>query len=285
MSYEQEFTTNNNSFLSKLTNFIKKVQKEIKHKNIVLEEKSERINYFREDEFITAFLTLNSFKQYRDIYGINEEADILKFINFLAKNNLLVKLKRIENETKKLKYPNSLQVDSNQDYSNKCFYYFTLKIKKSMFWPLLVLTFIILICMFPIWPLQMRVVIFYISLYLLIIITVFAVIRLIIYMLFRIFGYEFWILPDFFENDKIFPLYTFEKVSDNWFGYTIRIFFILLFALYFYYHIYNFETISEITNITKESYHEIVEWGIDKISFNNTYIKDKMISAEEIDEL
>ena len=79
-------------------------------------------------------------------------------------------------------------------------YAFTLQTKKSRFIPIAVIVMALAICLFPIWPYHAKLVIFYVSFYALIVIIGFAIVRFIIYYLVRLFGYEFWILPEIFEN-------------------------------------------------------------------------------------
>lgn len=55
--------------------------------------------------------------------------------------------------------------------------------------------------MYPIWPLSVKVGIWYLSVTLLIIMVGFTLIRLILYVVFWLFGYEFWIFPNLFDDE------------------------------------------------------------------------------------
>lgn len=70
---------------------------------------------------------------------------------------------------------------------------------------------IALICLFPVWPIIVKKIIFYISFYLLIALTGFTSLRIILFITFRAFGVEFWILPNFFD-DTIPFLETFKPI-------------------------------------------------------------------------
>ena len=59
---------------------------------------------------------------------------------------------------------------------------------------------ILVVCLFPVWPFIARKLVFYICFYLLIFILLFAIVRLIIYYVVRLLGFEFWILPEIFNN-------------------------------------------------------------------------------------
>lgn len=57
------------------------------------------------------------------------------------------------------------------------------------------------ITLFPVWPIIVKKGIFYLSLFLLILILGFFIIRLVVFIVLRIFGIEFWILPKILEDD------------------------------------------------------------------------------------
>ena len=80
------------------------------------------------------------------------------------------------------------------------FYNFIIDEKKSSILAIFIVSMVLAICLFPIWPYLVKLAIFYISFYFLVFMFIFYVIRLIIYYLFRLCGYEFWILPELFMN-------------------------------------------------------------------------------------
>lgn len=85
----------------------------------------------------------------------------------------------------------------------------------------LVLGIIALVCLFPVWPMIIKKGIFYVSLYLLVFMTMFFNIRLVIYLFFRCFGYSFWILPNINSDEipikELFrPIISCEKNLDGW---------------------------------------------------------------------
>jgi len=84
----------------------------------------------------------------------------------------------------------------------------------------------------PLWPYKIKLIIFYISFYLLIFIFIFSLFRFLLYYICRLVGFEFWILPEIFENDSFIPYYTFEKADDGLTGLIIRIIFIICTILY-----------------------------------------------------
>ena len=71
-------------------------------------------------------------------------------------------------------------------------------------------------CLFPIWPRAMKVGVWYLSVTFLLIMIGFIVVRLFVFGTCWIAGYDFWILPNFFDEEasimqSVTPLYTFEK--------------------------------------------------------------------------
>lgn len=137
-------------------------------------------------------------------------------------------------------------------------------------WPILIFTLVLLICLFPIWPYFFRLIVFYLSLYLLIIISIFTVIRFIVFYLFRLAGYEFWLLPEIFENDSFRPYYTFKKKKDSKTLIIIRIALVLFTIAYLIFLYFVPSSYEGLGDLLIESYDEVVVWGKDKIAFNYT---------------
>lgn len=66
----------------------------------------------------------------------------------------------------------------------------------------LILLTIFLVCLYPIWPYSLKFGIFKLTLYLLVFFVGLLVVRLIVYIISRLFGYSFWILPNI--NDDVY---------------------------------------------------------------------------------
>lgn len=109
---------------------------------------------------------------------------------------------------------------------------FTISKKKSKIIPTLIIASVLMICLFPLWPYQVKIIIFYLSLYALIFISIFLLIRFFIFYLFRLFGYEFWILPEILENDSFKPYYTFKKVEESDLSLIIRVLLLIFTCAY-----------------------------------------------------
>jgi translocation protein SEC62 len=89
----------------------------------------------------------------------------------------------------------------------------------NMYTTLLVVCFLAM-CMFPIWPSWAKVGLWYVSVTLLLFMLGFTLIRLVLFMAGWIFGYEFWILPNVFDEELPFwdsfkPGYSFEPSGEG----------------------------------------------------------------------
>jgi hypothetical protein len=78
-----------------------------------------------------------------------------------------------------------------------------------------VIALVIVLCMYPLWPISVRVVIWYIAVTLLLIIVGLIAIQLTVFCTFWLFGFDFWVLPNLWADvyiwDLFKPAYTFEK--------------------------------------------------------------------------
>ena len=78
----------------------------------------------------------------------------------------------------------------------------------------LVILAIALVLMFPLWPRQVKLVTFYINLWLLYAMFAIMITRCTLFCLVWIFGYSFWLFPNFHEDvflETFWPIYSIEK--------------------------------------------------------------------------
>ena len=108
---------------------------------------------------------------------------------------------------------------------------FTITHHKSKWKPILIILSILVICLFPLWPYKLKLIVFYISLYSLIFMFIFSIVRLLIWYLFRLAGFEFWIMPEIF-NDHITPYYTFSRSDDGNWALLLRLLLLIVSILY-----------------------------------------------------
>jgi len=139
---------------------------------------------------------------------------------------LLIPLERhlhSESEAKK-KYPKHLVPSrmGNCKVTDKGFYSWQTPKPFKKIAILLTLGIIITIAfmLFSIWPLWLKIAIWYFSFYTLILLVGFILLRLVIWLFLFHFGLDFWILPNFFIDsndimDSFRPLLSFERRDDD----------------------------------------------------------------------
>jgi len=86
---------------------------------------------------------------------------------------------------------------------------------------------IVSICLFPIWPDYLKLVIFYISLVLLYILLGISGIRLVLWFVLRLVGMEFWLFPNLNADvgplESFIPFYEYNWTEDGWAEYISRL--------------------------------------------------------------
>jgi translocation protein SEC62 len=80
---------------------------------------------------------------------------------------------------------------------------------------------ILMACMFPAWPLWAKLGVWYLATALLALMLFIVVLRIVVFVLFWVVGFDFWIFPNFFDEyagvlDSFLPFYTFERRLDSW---------------------------------------------------------------------
>lgn len=129
---------------------------------------------------------------------------------------------------------------------------------------------VLLACCFPIWPLQMKLGMWYLSVILLVILLGISAVRLVLFIVLFIFGHDFWIFPNMYDDSAglfggFSPTYYYGRREDGWGWLVIRL--ITGFSvLYFPYLFYTQPTlIDDIQNISVTALFDFVAWGEDKI--------------------
>lgn len=74
---------------------------------------------------------------------------------------------------------------------------------RTYFWLISAVVVVLLGCLFPVWPLELKLAVWWISYILLMIMVVLIIVRLQVYMLVYIFGVDLWIFPNMFD-DRVF---------------------------------------------------------------------------------
>ena len=169
---------------------------------------------------------------------VAENADKIKDdeqLNKLIKNasDEFVFFKRPEGIN--IKYPKALEpvLASNPDKKYASFRFDTTESNKRM--TILVITGVLVLVLFPIWPFTVKYILWLISLVLLVILVGIIIVRLIVFLLSSVFNYNVWIFPNlFFANgllDSFIPVIEISKGDKSWLDLFIRLFAISFFLL------------------------------------------------------
>jgi hypothetical protein len=168
-------------------------------------------------------------------------------------------------------------------------YFFAIDIirskSKTYLWLFIAIFGVIMACLFPVWPIEVKIGIFWVSYVLLISMIVLIVVRYIVFTFFYIFGISFWIFPNFFDDtkgviDSFLPLYSYEKRQDSILSILIRMA-IAVFVAYIALYVYtNPESINDFANHLVEVYNDMFEFGKDKIV--NYYVRIFLILLIEL---
>jgi translocation protein SEC62 len=116
---------------------------------------------------------------------------------------VITKLEKNPSEKSTRKWPKKV-VLTNSKKLDDLFFTWNIKQKHGMnnLKMGLIILAIFLLFLYPIWPFSMKFFIFKLSLYLLIAMIGLSVIRLVLYIVLRVFGTSFWIFPNL--NDPVF---------------------------------------------------------------------------------
>lgn len=90
------------------------------------------------------------------------------------------------------------------------------------------IVFILMACMFPAWPLWAKLGVWYLATALLVLMLAIVVVRILVFVMFWVVGFDFWIFPNFFDEyagvlDSFLPFYTFDRRLDSWRELVVRL--------------------------------------------------------------
>ncbi|TRY51522.1 Translocation protein Sec62 [Cryptosporidium tyzzeri] len=192
------------------------------------------------------------------------------------------------------KWPKRLCVTSNQNFDEHSFYIITFDSNKTMSNILMIsiLVSVVALFMFPAWPLAIKISVWYISVVFLSAMLIVFFGRLIVFAFLWFFGFDFWILPNLFDEDtgvidSFKPLYSIIRRGDDWFMLSIRVF-CAIFLAGAIYQLSKTHTASDVGQFARQSFLDVLDWGHRKISppedFTPTLHNSNMGSNEQIGE-
>lgn len=132
------------------------------------------------------------------------ETALQTFFTIFFEKKMLLKLNRIQGD--KAKYPKALYPPARGEdiktFDESKFYWLNLQqeaSKKSLVYLLVAITIVLLGCMFPVWPLKIKIGFFWTIFALLLALLILTILSLVVVIVGLIFGYEIYILPNLLE--------------------------------------------------------------------------------------
>jgi hypothetical protein len=171
----------------------------------------------------------------------------------------------------KRKYPKNVHMPRGQQVTDKCFLHMDLGKpvgKQALMLGLIVIIMIGFLC-FNLWPLWLKIGIWYVSFYLLMFLVGIIIIRFVVWLFLFHFGMDFWIFPNFFIDsndilDSFRPMLSYEKRDDDSKMLLLRV----VSAIGLIFMIYQFsqdpENIESLTKGSKEGMDDLFNWGNDR---------------------
>lgn len=219
-----------------LTSIAEYVRKNIKNRSGVLNEN--RCEYFKGDRLIRCLLPEEDAKDKKkkklpkimDCIVDKAEADAVAKALF-ENQNFFMKVNVVKEPGQKVPQK-EIRVVKNQKPWVELGYYVWIwdgdQMWNQVLTGLLVGCFLLVTC-FPIWPNFMKLALWYLSVTLLIVMFVTLTIRFIMFLFVWIFGFEFWVLPNLFDEsltvvDSFKPLYSFEKTKSGQMWWRLAVF-------------------------------------------------------------
>ncbi|CAD8103468.1 unnamed protein product [Paramecium primaurelia] len=227
-----------------------------------------KIQIFKGEDFIK--FTTTYFEDIKNLLP-DKKKDAISIAKYLNENRIIVKIDRLADDPKK-KWPRKVFDTKDQTFTNDGFYTWNLVVKSKMNNLIMagILLLVFVAFLYPIWPFAFKYGVFKVTLYLLVFLVALQVIRLIVYIISRLLGYAFWILPNL-NNDSygIFgsfkPLYSNYKYTDGKLEISFRLIGIIAFIFLIYIIVQEPSYITGFQEASEQTIDDILEWGKDKL--------------------
>jgi translocation protein SEC62 len=177
-------------------------------------EIGKRVEYFRGDKLASFLLASSAAKKlFPELTSKDEVRSV---------GHALVQHGYIHRSDRDVKNRKLLTPSANHDFLPEGYYtwmYEGPKTMRNILTALLIIGFLVVVC-FPIWPQWAKLAAWYLSVTFLIFIAVFVVVRLLIFFALWMFGYEYWFLPNIFDDDlsvadSFRPLYSLRATETS----------------------------------------------------------------------
>mmetsp|Transcript_141766 Transcript_141766/g.395256 ORF Transcript_141766/g.395256 Transcript_141766/m.395256 type:complete len:370 (+) Transcript_141766:74-1183(+) len=191
-------------------------------------------------------------------------------------------------EKKPKKWPDRLGRTPNQSFDCEGFYVITYEGGSGLqhFLLALIIAGVLLACMFPVWPMWAKVGIWYLSVIFLSLYFGLLILRMVIYTIFWIIGFDFWIFPNINDEycgflDSFQPLYSWEKRSDDALMLLVR-FGSLAIAAVAIKQIAETHSLADVQDFVTSSYIDVLDWGVEKLTALPGSDKQALPSLEQL---
>lgn len=175
-------------------------------------------------------------------------------------------------EKKPKKWPDRLGRTPSQSFDSEGFYVITYEGGSGLqhFLLALIIVGVLLVCMFPVWPMWAKIGIWYLSVIFLSLYFGLLILRMLIYTLFWIVGFDFWIFPNLNDEycgflDSFQPLYSWEKRKDDLLMLLVRFGSLAIVAVAVE-QISQTHSLSDVQDLVTSSYIDILDWGVEKLA-------------------
>jgi translocation protein SEC62 len=157
-------------------------------------------------------------------------------------------------------------------FEEKMFYVLDIhRSKRSVYmWLTLVVVGILMYCLFPVWPVEVKIGVWWICYILLNLMVGIIVIRLVVYAFMYVFGVDFWVFPNLFDEklgvlESFVPFVSFAKRTESMITLIVRAC-IFGFIAYLCWTVYdNPNTVNDFGQHVADLYVDFFEWGKEKV--------------------
>lgn len=242
------------------------------------------IDYFRMDNFTEIVLKhgeeirkplLEFFPKIPEIKTQKDAVELAQVFAMYKVCGLLERHPQAEDEIKK-KWPKKLIPKRDGRANDKIFMTWLIPKDAKRLSLFLILAIIagLLIMLFPIWPVSIKLVIWYISFYLLVFLVGLIIVRAIVWTAFFIIGFDFWIFPNLLEDtyyilDTFRPFLSWDRRQDGFRMVMVRIATLGSIALLAWQLSNDPETVETFQTGTDEILDDLFEWGNQRFVVGN----------------
>lgn len=150
----------------------------------------------------------------------------------------------------------------------------------------LIIAGILLVCMFPVWPMWAKIGVWYLSVIFLFFYFGLLIVRLIVYTAFWIVGFDFWIFPNINDEycgflDSFKPLYSFDKRKDDALMLLVRFGSLAITAVAVQ-QIAETHSLQDVQDFVTSSYLDVLDWGVEKLTALPGSEKQMLPSVDEL---